>query len=57
LALLAPEARKRVIGYVLQRVDSLRTIATVNGPDQGQDDGDGDLLDRAGATTSEALGG
>lgn len=57
LATLGLEARKRAVDYINMRWDNLPTIAAVNGPDRGQDDSDGDLLDRAGGATSEALGG
>jgi hypothetical protein len=57
LATLGREPRGRVVAYINQRADTLPTImAMPNGPDR-QDEGDGDLLDRAGAVTSEAIGG
>ena len=58
LGTLAPEPQQRAIDYVVLRRNNLPTIAAVpNGADRTQDDGDGDLLDRAGAATSEAVGG
>jgi hypothetical protein len=57
LATLGAEPRGRVVAYINQRAETLPTImAVANGPDRREDD-DGDLLDRAGAPTSEALGG
>jgi hypothetical protein len=57
LATLGREPRGRVVSYINQRADTLPTIMAVpNGPDR-QDEGDGDLLDQAGAVTSEAIGG